>query len=143
LILDHRGTVYHEDLQAGAPDLRKGARVFADNVLHPGAPLFLDHVARGEFDITIHELQEFVHDPPVTDWVTVCSPRFDSFLDNWVPPGGKGFNAMRARTAPDLLRWSAEVDALAHRSPDEPVDWYAFQQRLWPVLQKWRESHGL
>lgn len=39
LLLDHRGTVYHEDLLL-AP-LKPGALVLADNVLHPGAPLFL------------------------------------------------------------------------------------------------------
>ncbi|CAE7425279.1 comtb [Symbiodinium sp. CCMP2456] len=41
LILDHRGTVYHEDLAHAEPLLSEGARVLADNVLHPGAPMFL------------------------------------------------------------------------------------------------------
>ncbi|CAJ1447627.1 unnamed protein product, partial [Effrenium voratum] len=35
LILDHRGTVYHEDLAKAEPLLSSKARVVADNVLHP------------------------------------------------------------------------------------------------------------
>eukprot|EP00913_Durusdinium_trenchii_P015686 g14741.t1 len=59
LLLDHRGTVYQEDLRSAEPALHRGARVLADNVLLPGAPLFLAQVADG-YHVTIHEVSEFM-----------------------------------------------------------------------------------
>ncbi|CAE7563888.1 comtb [Symbiodinium sp. CCMP2592] len=73
LLLDHRGTIYHEDLHAAEPSLSETAIVFADNVLYPGAPLFLNYIDVQGYAIEIHELKEFKR-PDLDDWVVICKP---------------------------------------------------------------------
>ena len=72
LLLDHRGTIYHEDLQAAAPLVATGTRVVADNVLLPGAPLFLSYI-QGRFSIAVHDVPEYMR-PELDDWIIVCVP---------------------------------------------------------------------
>jgi len=129
LLLDHRGTIYHEDLHAAEPLLSPHARVFADNVLYPGAPLFLNYIDVQGYKIEIHELKEFMR-PDLDDWVVICRP---------TRPHGP----MPRATPPELRRLSAEVDAISWRSQQGPVDWVAFQERLKPVFYAWKEERGL
>lgn len=131
LLLDHRGTIYHEDLHAAEPSLSPTARVFADNVLYPGAPLFLNYIDVQGYKIKIHELKEFLR-PDLDDWVVICEP----------PPPEERKPMPRA-TPPEMRRLSAEVDAISWRSQEGPVDWVAFQERLKPVFYKWKEERGL
>ncbi|CAE8633249.1 unnamed protein product, partial [Polarella glacialis] len=63
LVLDHRGARYHEDLAAIEESLPRSARVLADNVLSPGAPLFLSAID-GRYAIAIHEVDEFMRAGP-------------------------------------------------------------------------------
>merc|ERR1712032_785578 len=120
LVLDHRGTRYHEDLRRVEASLSCGARVFADNVLHPGAPLFLGYID-GRYDVDVYEVREFAHEPPVDDWVVVCMQCDTRFLGPWL-------------TLPELRFWSAEVDMICQESLRRPVDWVAFQRRVRPAL---------
>mmetsp|Transcript_12752 Transcript_12752/g.30139 ORF Transcript_12752/g.30139 Transcript_12752/m.30139 type:complete len:708 (+) Transcript_12752:110-2233(+) len=129
LLLDHRGTIYHEDLHAAEPILSPHARVFADNVLYPGAPLFLNYIDVQGYDIEIHELKEFQR-PDLDDWVVIARPQ-------------RPHGPMPRATPPELRRLSAEVDAISWRSQQGPVDWVAFQDRLKPVFYNWKEERGL
>uniref|UniRef100_A0A7S4VKR5 catechol O-methyltransferase n=2 Tax=Alexandrium monilatum TaxID=311494 RepID=A0A7S4VKR5_9DINO len=134
LVLDHRGTVYHEDLAAAEPLLACGARVLADNVLLPGAPLFLCWVEE-RHDVAIHDVPEFMR-PDLDDWIVVSAPRRSA-------SAAAGSSAARRDVRRDFRRLSAEVDAISWRSMREPVDWRAFQERLAPALRRWREECGL
>eukprot|EP00416_Gambierdiscus_australes_P043681 CAMPEP_0171117866 /NCGR_PEP_ID=MMETSP0766_2-20121228/93494_1 /TAXON_ID=439317 /ORGANISM="Gambierdiscus australes, Strain CAWD 149" /LENGTH=171 /DNA_ID=CAMNT_0011580405 /DNA_START=324 /DNA_END=836 /DNA_ORIENTATION=- len=109
LILDHRGTAYHEDLAAAESSLASGARVLADNVLLPGAPLFLSYI-EDQHSIAIHDVREFMR-PDLDDWVVLSSPR------------GRASERKTWSTPREFLRWSAEIDAISWRSMHEPVDW--------------------
>lgn len=123
IILDHRGELYHTDLHAVESSLSHGARVFADNVLHPGAPLLLAHI-QGRYDVAVHEVPEFAHVPPLHDWVAVCA-------------SGVGHRPSPKPAQPELRRWAAEVDTLCQQSRNRQVDWLGFQQRLRPALWAW------
>ena len=127
LILDHRGTIYHEDLRMAEHLLRPGARVIADNVLHPGAPLFV-HDVRSRYEIEVHVLEEFGM-PGIEDWLFVCRPK------SWPLP----FVTL-GLSPPDLRRWNVEVNKRCHESQLGPVDWQDLQQRLRPVLCKMLEG---
>ncbi|OLP77006.1 Catechol O-methyltransferase, partial [Symbiodinium microadriaticum] len=128
LLLDHRGTIYHEDLHAAEPSLSETAIVFADNVLYPGAPLFLNYIDVQGYAIEIHELKEFKR-PDLDDWVVICKPP---------PPEER--KEMPESTPPELRRLSAEVDAISWRSQEQMVDWVSFQDRLKPVFYAWKEA---
>eukprot|EP00420_Gonyaulax_spinifera_P014986 CAMPEP_0197913756 /NCGR_PEP_ID=MMETSP1439-20131203/77174_1 /TAXON_ID=66791 /ORGANISM="Gonyaulax spinifera, Strain CCMP409" /LENGTH=137 /DNA_ID=CAMNT_0043535627 /DNA_START=59 /DNA_END=468 /DNA_ORIENTATION=- len=77
---DHSGSVYHEDLEAleDLGLLAPGAVIVADNVLKPGAPLFLWKVLGGAYDVTLVSLREFVQ-TSIEDWVAVCVRREPDF----------------------------------------------------------------
>jgi len=69
--LDHRGKVFHEDLeQAEHMDLlAAGSRVLADNVVSPGSPLLLWHIFRSsKWAATAWSLCEFL-EPDHEDWM--------------------------------------------------------------------------
>lgn len=129
LLLDHRGTIYHEDLYAAEPLLSPAGRVFADNVLYPGAPLFLHYLDVKQYKIEIHELKEFLRED-LDDWVVICRPTQDH-------------GEMPRDTPPEFRRLSAEVDAISWRSQNGPVDWVGFQERLKPVFYQWKDERGL
>ena len=57
--LDHRGTRYHDDLLGAVACFPLGARVIADNVPLPGAPLFFGYI-EGRYDVTIHGVAELM-----------------------------------------------------------------------------------
>merc|ERR1712151_1014157 len=65
LFLDHRGTIYHLDLERAKLEhlLKEGAIAIADNVLAPGAPEFLWYVSKTSsaawFRTLILEIMEF------------------------------------------------------------------------------------
>ncbi|CAJ1447625.1 unnamed protein product, partial [Effrenium voratum] len=134
LILDHRGTVYHEDLAKAEPLLSSKARVVADNVLHPGAPLFLVDV-QDRYHVEVHVLEEFGMD--LEDWLLVCRPK------TW--PVAKGA-AVASQQFAAMRRWAAEVNRLCHESQAGPVDWQDLQARMKPALQDvmqeciWKEN---
>ena len=119
LFLDHRGTIYHDDLLVAEAYFSCGARVIADNVLLPGAPLFLGCI-EGRYDVTIHGVQEFMQ-PELDDWVVICKSLYGT-----LPAPRPATSALR--------QCSAEVVAISRRSQREPVDWYAFQEHPSPVL---------
>lgn len=71
---DHSGSVYHEDL-ASLEDLgllAPNAVIVADNVLKPGAPLFLWHIHSGAYDVTLLSVPEFVQ-TSIEDWLAICT----------------------------------------------------------------------
>eukprot|EP00931_Biecheleriopsis_adriatica_P075393 TRINITY_DN49260_c0_g1_i1.p1 TRINITY_DN49260_c0_g1~~TRINITY_DN49260_c0_g1_i1.p1 ORF type:complete len:800 (-),score=177.01 TRINITY_DN49260_c0_g1_i1:72-2426(-) len=131
LLLDHRGTIYHEDLHKAESSLSPHALVFADNVLYPGAPLFLNYIDVQGYDIKIHELKEFKR-PDLDDWVVICTP-----------PSDIAEKSMPESTPPELRRLSAEVDAISWRSQEGMVDWVSFQERLKPIFYEWKKEKGL
>jgi len=129
LVLDHRGTVYHEDLRDAESSLATGARILADNVLHPGAPLFLSFV-KDRYSVTLHEVNEYLQ-KDLEDWIVIGGP----LPDPRPPPP--------TSTPPELRRWSAEVDAICWRSMQGPVNWTDFQNRIGPGLRTWCAENGL
>uniref|UniRef100_A0A7S4UQX4 catechol O-methyltransferase n=1 Tax=Alexandrium monilatum TaxID=311494 RepID=A0A7S4UQX4_9DINO len=140
LVLDHRGAAYHEDLAAAEPNLRTGARVVADNVLHPGAPLFLAHIfglgqpsLQQRYRTRLYAVEEFEH-RGLDDWVAVC---------RWV---GKDRRSPSPRNPPcpappELRRWAAEIERLCRLSSSGPVDWVGFQARFQPALTRMLSPH--
>jgi len=131
LLLDHRGTIYHEDLHSAEPSLSENAIVFADNVLHPGAPLFLHYIEYQGYKWEIHELQEFKKEG-LDDWVVICKA---------LPPGHERKPLTRDAPA-EFRRLSAEVDFISWRSQEMPVDWMEFQQRNRHVFYDWKKATG-
>ncbi|CAK9026492.1 unnamed protein product [Durusdinium trenchii] len=131
LLLDHRGTVYQEDLRSAEPALHRGARVLADNVLLPGAPLFLAQVADG-YHVTIHEVSEFMQ-PELEDWVLACTPS----------PAAAPHSSVEYSDLRELRQWCREVDAICWASRREEVDWKGFQEQLSPALRCWCARHGV
>jgi len=129
LLLDHRSTVYQDDLRAAESHLAPGARVLADNVLLPGAPLFLAHVADG-YDVTIHEVPEFMQ-PELEDWILSCTPKTTSTSDG------------SPKDLRELRQWCTRVDDICWESRQIEVDWKSFQAELSPVLRAWSVKHGL
>jgi len=126
LILDHRGTAYHKDLEAIEPSLCVGSRVFADNVLYPGAPLFLAYI-EDRYHFNVHEVDEYMQ-PTVRDWVVVCMRRSRP--------------TPTARPAPrELQELSAEIDEVSWRSIRGPVDWVSLRKRVAPILVAWHEAY--
>ncbi|CAE7865891.1 Ank2, partial [Symbiodinium sp. KB8] len=124
LILDHRGTVYHEDLAHAEPLLSEGARVLADNVLHPGAPMFLLAV-QDRYEVEVHVLKEFGM-PEVEDWLLVCTPK------TWpVEPSKSDYASLKFA---EMRRWAVEVNRLCHQSQTGYVEWRSLQSRMRPVL---------
>ncbi|CAE7249317.1 unnamed protein product [Symbiodinium sp. CCMP2456] len=77
VFMDQKGSRFHEDLKllADRDLLCDGAVVVADNVLKPGAPIFLYLLAeaakRGDSATEIVELQEFAM--PAEDWMSVTT----------------------------------------------------------------------
>lgn len=130
LVLDHRGTLYHDDLQRARPFLAPGARVWADNVLHPGAPLFLA-AAVADFALVVHDVDEFLHQPPLRDWVVLGAlPKHIRWCEARAPPDW--------RCERSLQRWSAEVEILCKDSAaGHSVDWWGFQARIGVALRAW------
>ncbi|CAJ1461024.1 unnamed protein product [Effrenium voratum] len=131
VILDHRGSRYHEDLNALEPHLGKGARVLADNVLSPGAPLFLSFVD-GRYDVTVHEVPEFRRKGRL-DWMLLCAPLHRHARQSAAP------------APPEFRELSAEVDRLCWRSSSAKVyggDWQELQEQLEPVLRRFADARG-
>eukprot|EP00439_Symbiodinium_sp_Y106_P012988 s5629_g1.t3 len=103
VVLDHSGARYHEDLLALEP-LRSSARILADNVLSPGAPLLLS-VIDGRYHVAVHEVTEFLRRSRM-DWVLVSVP-FDP-LPSW---SGRGNAA-----PPEFQQLAVEINRLCWRS---------------------------
>ncbi|CAE7658262.1 LRTOMT [Symbiodinium sp. CCMP2592] len=127
LLLDHRGTVYQEDLKAAEPHLSRQARVLADNVLLPGAPLFLGFIA-GRYDVAVHEVPEF-RLPELQDWILTCVPTATALAP--------------AADVRELRQWGDKVDEICWASLQGDVDWEKFQEDLAPALRSWSMRHGL
>eukprot|EP00746_Dinoflagellata_sp_MGD_P090349 gnl/MRDRNA2_/MRDRNA2_35673_c0_seq1.p1 gnl/MRDRNA2_/MRDRNA2_35673_c0~~gnl/MRDRNA2_/MRDRNA2_35673_c0_seq1.p1 ORF type:complete len:275 (+),score=51.73 gnl/MRDRNA2_/MRDRNA2_35673_c0_seq1:634-1458(+) len=73
VFMDQRGSRYHANLSAleQLAVLQKGCVIVADNVLKPGAPLFLWHILfGGRYDSRLVSLHEFGM-VDVEDWVSV------------------------------------------------------------------------
>lgn len=132
LLLDHRGTIYHEDLHVAEDKLSEKAIVWADNVLHPGAPLFLNYVDVQGYTIEIHELQEFMKEG-LDDWVVICVPPRKEDRKKWV----------KDDQPQEFRRLSAEIDAISWRSQSHSVDWIGFQERVSPIFMEWKKERGL
>jgi catechol O-methyltransferase len=128
LLLDHRGTIYHDDLYSAEPYLSPTAIVWADNVLYPGAPLFLNYIDVQGYKIEIVDLKEFLR-PDLDDWVVIAKP----------PPPEKRKPKPTQHPA-ELRRLSAEVDSISWRSQNQEVDWVGFQKRVNPIFFKWRKD---
>lgn len=127
VFLDQRGSRYEADLEvlerAGA--LSPGAVVVADNVLKPGAPLFLWKVTQGGYATEVFSVPEFAM-TGVEDWMTVSVHQPEQ------GPGAAGDPPYELR----VLAWKAEqMRARAHQ-PDRGgsgvgfVEWADFAQEM-------------
>eukprot|EP00929_Paragymnodinium_shiwhaense_P071070 TRINITY_DN36103_c0_g1_i1.p1 TRINITY_DN36103_c0_g1~~TRINITY_DN36103_c0_g1_i1.p1 ORF type:complete len:185 (-),score=17.75 TRINITY_DN36103_c0_g1_i1:938-1492(-) len=142
ILLDHRGTIYQDDLAAAEPYLQGAAwygaaRIDADNVLLPGAPLFLAYVSEPEgdaaYDIAIHDVPEYLQ-PELDDWVVICSSRPGRVL--------AGNDRDGVSVPPELRGWNEEIDAVSWASMAGKVDWEGLQRRLSPPMRSWRQRRG-
>jgi len=124
---DHSGSAFHHDLaileHLGL--LAPRAVIVADNVLKPGAPLFVWHVHTNAYDTTLISVREFVQ-TSVEDWVAVCTWR-----------GGGANSAASLGALPlaspplpgALSRLAWEADMMRRRSERSGVsvtDWATF-----------------
>merc|ERR1711920_32745 len=110
VFLDQRGSRYTADLavleRAGL--LRDGAVVVADNVLKPGAPLFLWHMSQGgKFETEVVSTSEFAMSS-VEDWMTISTYRRSS---HETPFGDVPHNIR-------VLEWRAEQMRKRAHQPD-------------------------
>lgn len=129
---DHSGSVYHEDLAAleELDLLAPGAVIVADNVLKPGAPLFLWHVLSAEYDVSLISVREFVQ-TSIEDWVAVCVWRGNQ-------PSGAG--PQRAPAPLGLARLAWQADIMRRRSERSGVsvhEWASFAQQMHRALRQY------
>jgi len=111
--------------------LASGAVIVADNVLKPGAPLFLWHVTTGSYDVDLISVREFVQ-TGIEDWVAVCTWQGAGEEQPATPPPPPAGIAH--------LAWRA--DAMRRRSERAGVSvetWANFAQEMRAALA----SHGL
>merc|ERR1711862_85386 len=127
VFMDQKGTRFHTDLglMEDLDLLAEGAVILADNVLKPGAPLYIWELAAGPFtNLTAVSVREFLLQSE--DWMVL------------------GFHDVRRGKTPDppheLWRLAFESDAFRKRSMFDSVapsksDWWAFSQRFNNGLQ--------
>lgn len=122
VFMDQKGTRFHTDLELleRLGLLADGAVILADNVLKPGAPLYIWHLANGPYTgLTAVSVREFLLQSE--DWMVM------GFHDASRPP---------AMPPPPLLhRLAFESDAFRKRSMFDSVapskaDWWSFSQRF-------------
>lgn len=127
VFMDQKGTRFHTDLglMEELDLLADGAVVLADNVLKPGAPLYIWQLAKGPFhDLTAVSVREFLLQSE--DWMVL------GFHDATLPP--------TPEPPPELHRLAFESDAFRKRSMFDSVapskaDWWSFSQRFVDGLQ--------
>ncbi|CAK0852442.1 unnamed protein product [Prorocentrum cordatum] len=127
VFMDQRGSRYHEDLELLERHglVRPGTVVLADNVLKPGAPLFLWRVTQGRaYSTTIVSVTEFAM--PAEDWMSI-STRTDH-------P-----DATCAEPPAELRLLDAECDRTRDRASNADggvpfADWRAAARRLRSAL---------
>lgn len=122
VFMDQKGTRFHTDL--GLLEeldlLADGAVVLADNVLKPGAPMYIWHLATGPYhDCTAVSVREFLLQSE--DWMVL------GFHDASRSPAPE--------PPPELHRLAFESDAFRKRSMFDSVapskaDWWSFSQRF-------------
>lgn len=124
---DHSGSAYLDDLLTLENHglLGKNAVIVADNVLKPGAPLFLWHVVHGgKYDVVLVSVPEFVQ-TVIEDWVAVCVWRGESEKHPRKP--------LDRTSAVELSRLAWLSDAMRRRSERGEVDvaaWATFSQKM-------------
>merc|ERR1712032_670357 len=83
LFMDHRGTRFHEELYLFERQsmLVSQANTIADNVLHPGAPVFLWEESRPSSvrAATVWSLPEFGGEGAIEDWMA-----FERYEPRWM-----------------------------------------------------------
>lgn len=122
VFMDQKGTRFHTDLQLMEELglLADGAVVLADNVLKPGAPQYIWHLARGPWEyLTAVSVREFLLQSE--DWMVMA------FHDASKEPAED--------PPPPLQRIAFESDAFRKRSMFDSVapskaDWWKFSQQF-------------
>eukprot|EP00931_Biecheleriopsis_adriatica_P119154 TRINITY_DN94417_c0_g1_i1.p1 TRINITY_DN94417_c0_g1~~TRINITY_DN94417_c0_g1_i1.p1 ORF type:complete len:964 (+),score=198.92 TRINITY_DN94417_c0_g1_i1:84-2975(+) len=120
VFMDQKGTRFHSDLELmeELQLLSDGAVILADNVLKPGAPLYIWHLAKGKYHhCTAVSVREFLLQSE--DWMVM------GFHDASREPA--------PTPPPDLHRLAFESDAFRKRSMFDGVapsksDWWKFSQ---------------
>ena len=76
VFMDHRGTRFHSELQLleNSMSLSPGADILCDNVLHPGAPVYLWQASQAsqswlKRQLRVWSLSEFGGETPIEDWM--------------------------------------------------------------------------
>eukprot|EP00929_Paragymnodinium_shiwhaense_P078497 TRINITY_DN40702_c0_g1_i1.p1 TRINITY_DN40702_c0_g1~~TRINITY_DN40702_c0_g1_i1.p1 ORF type:complete len:606 (+),score=72.78 TRINITY_DN40702_c0_g1_i1:50-1867(+) len=146
--MDQKGSRYEDDLiLLETYLLRKGSIVVADNVLKPGAPLYLWRTQEGEaYKSQIARVGEFAM--PSEDWISVTAvvkeptrlpppPEYND-PDEWVPPPTKQerIDTNKGPEAPqELPELEREADRMRTRArrPGRSVtfqEWHDFAQHM-------------
>lgn len=127
---DQKGSRYSEDMERMESEglMRPGAVVCSDNVLKPGAPLYLYKIMRGgHYDAQILSMDEFAM--PSEDWMSLCVKKTK------VP------DEPEPEPPDDLLLLSKEADRMRDRAvgPGRSVsyeEWGEFAQEVKVRLKK-------
>lgn len=120
VFMDQKGTRFHTDmgLLKDLGLLSDGALILADNVLKPGAPLYIWHLGRG----------------PYTDLTAISVREFLLQSEDWMVLGFHDENGAPVQDPPPSLhRLAFESDAFRKRSMFDSVapskaDWWKFSQ---------------
>lgn len=129
VFMDQRGSRYDEDLATleGLGALSPGAVVVCDNVLKPGAPLFLWRVCKGGgYDTRIVRVPEFAM--PSEDWMSVSIRR----------PAAEHGDVPAPVPPQELLELQWEADQMRARATGKAVpgssvtfvEWASFAERM-------------
>jgi len=122
VFMDQKGTRFHTDLELMEELglLADGAVILADNVLKPGAPLYIWHLVNG----------------PYTHTTAVSVREFMLQSEDWMVMGFHDASRPAAASPPPLLhRLAFESDAFRKRSMFDSIapskaDWWAFSHRF-------------
>mmetsp|Transcript_122242 Transcript_122242/g.279961 ORF Transcript_122242/g.279961 Transcript_122242/m.279961 type:complete len:746 (+) Transcript_122242:736-2973(+) len=112
VFLDHSSRRYHLDLESLIKNgqLSGAGLVVADNVLSPGAPLFLNYIFQRHFDCRVYEIPEFMMEM-VPDWIVVAKRL----------PGSSGAAVTTVPHA-ELRKCALQVHRLCMRSMHDVIE---------------------
>eukprot|EP00929_Paragymnodinium_shiwhaense_P039176 TRINITY_DN20602_c0_g1_i1.p1 TRINITY_DN20602_c0_g1~~TRINITY_DN20602_c0_g1_i1.p1 ORF type:complete len:408 (+),score=84.25 TRINITY_DN20602_c0_g1_i1:363-1586(+) len=133
VFMDQKGSVFHSDLQLleGMEALAQDCVVVADNVLKPGAPLYLWKVCKSpKYSTQVVRLREFGQEE-VEDWMTITRCLDHKHLD--LHHAGEPPESLRDLNADsDRLRWrtthATDAASMSKVREDFAVSNEAFKQ---------------
>jgi len=150
VFMDHNCSQYHKTLLR-LEELRlmkKNTYLVADNVLFPGAPLFLWYILQtGRFTgIQVCQMREKVHGAMINDWMSVC--KYTGYGESEKGRTDSEEESPAATFAPrslivpnEFIDLAAEIESLSYRAQRSKVnvmDWKEHAEKVKKVYTKMR-----